>query len=294
MSVLRSRRLIRSVVAMGLFVVVLILALDAYIPRLVDVLTGFNPAIHAPSTHNQFGYLTKAGLLILAAAFGTYAIRSGTEAIFRHFDPQARIIWRNLTSWTLYVVMVLVIATSAGWNNLSGLVVGGAVIGIIVGAAAQSSLGNFFAGLVLMLVRPYRIGATIRLRSSVVGGVEYEGMVVDQNALYTTLRTATGEVLRLPNAAVMTSALIIGRPPLQAAIDLDLPAHTPLGPLREALDRGLDLHPSVVTVTPVKLDLGDPGKLSCRVEVRAMQAVEPHAFADALSKALQQTQPVLN
>jgi small-conductance mechanosensitive channel len=279
------------VVALGLFVALLILASDGYVPKLVDVLT---PGIkHPNATHNYFGYLAKAGLVLLAAAFGTYAIRSGTEAVFRHFDPQARVLWRNLTSWTLYVVMALIIATAVGFNP-SGLVVGGAVVGIIIGAAAQSSLGNLFAGLVLMLVRPYRIGASIRLRSSIVGGAEYEGMVVDQNTLYTTLRTATGEVLRLPNAAVMTSALIIGRPPLQAAIDLDLAPNTPLGPLREALDKELGLHPSVVTVTPVKLDLCAPARFSCRVEVRAMQAVEPHVFADAVTKALQQTQPVLN
>ena len=39
--------------------------------------------------------------------------------------------------------------------NPASLLVGGALIGAIIGLAAQQTLGNYFAGLVLLLARPY-------------------------------------------------------------------------------------------------------------------------------------------
>ena len=39
--------------------------------------------------------------------------------------------------------------------NLGNLLVGGAVTGVVIGIAAQQTLGNFFAGLVLLFARPY-------------------------------------------------------------------------------------------------------------------------------------------
>jgi len=61
--------------------------------------------------------------------------------------------------------------------NLSSLLVGGAVTGVVVGIAAQQSLGNFFAGLVLMFARPYIPGQRVIVRSGGMGG-PFEGEIV--------------------------------------------------------------------------------------------------------------------
>jgi small-conductance mechanosensitive channel len=45
------------------------------------------------------------------------------------------------------------------------LLLGGAIAGVVVGIAAQQSLGNVFAGLVLLLARPFAVGNRIRVRS---------------------------------------------------------------------------------------------------------------------------------
>ena len=41
------------------------------------------------------------------------------------------------------------------------LIVGGAVTGVLVGIAAQQSLANVFAGMVLLMARPFRVGDQI-------------------------------------------------------------------------------------------------------------------------------------
>ena len=46
--------------------------------------------------------------------------------------------------------------------NLGALLVGGAVTAIVLGIAAQQTLGNFFAGLVLLFARPYLPGQRVK------------------------------------------------------------------------------------------------------------------------------------
>ena len=58
------------------------------------------------------------------------------------------------------------------------LVLGGAVTGILVGIAGQQTLANIFAGLVLLLSRPFGVGDLIRLRSGALGG-QIEGTVTE-------------------------------------------------------------------------------------------------------------------
>jgi Mechanosensitive ion channel len=105
-----------------------------------------------------------------------------------------------LTGGTAVLLMTL---------DLSGvpvgqLVLGGAVTGILVGIAGQQTLANVFAGLVLLLSRPFGIGDLIRLRSGALGG-QLEGTVTEIGITYLRLETPDG-VLHVPNAQVLAAA----------------------------------------------------------------------------------------
>lgn len=89
--------------------------------------------------------------------------------------------------------------------KITGLLLGGALTGVIVGIAAQQTLGNFFAGIVLLLNRPFSQGELIVLRSGPLGG-EYEGIVTEMGLFYVRLQTEYGPV-QLPNAGVLASAI---------------------------------------------------------------------------------------
>ena len=60
---------------------------------------------------------------------------------------------------------------------------------MIVGLAAQQTLGNGFAGMVLLSARPFRVGERVRLQAGAVGGT-VEGIVSSLGLLYTTLMPA--------------------------------------------------------------------------------------------------------
>lgn len=229
-----------------------------------------------------------AAVLAAVALVGAFAIRNGVGVLTHGLDPQATVTIRNLGTWTLYVLLGVAMASTLGFN-LSGLLVGGAILGVIVAAGAQASLGNFFAGLVLMLGRPYRVGSSVRLRGPGLGAVEYEGTVSDMGALYTTLTTAAGEVLKVPNSAVVTSAVVLGGAPLQADVDLALPPGTELRPIEAALRERLGPGTASVTIRPRLLEAGAEGKLACQVQVRSATAVDPAVIVEALAVALAST-----
>jgi hypothetical protein len=233
---------------------------------------------------DQFASAAKIGVLIVAGVFGMVAIRDLVGLVVRRFHGPQAVIWRNLSAWVLYALLALWLATNYGLD-LSGLLLGGAVVGVVVGTASQTSLGNFFAGLVLMLARPFNVGTAVRLRSALVGGVEYEGTVIDQGALYTTLRGSNGEILKLPNSAVVTSALVLGAPPLQAGVDLELPARTNVDMLLDGLRSRLGSG-AVVSLEPHGFKAGEEDRLLCRLEVRSAATLPPGAVAEALVEAL--------
>jgi small-conductance mechanosensitive channel len=107
-------------------------------------------------------------------------------------------------------VVVLIALFSLLDLPLGHLLVGGAITGVVVGIAAQQSLGNVFAGLVLLLARPFTIGDEVRVRTGAMGG-PLDGTVVGMDLLYTKLLTDEGE-LQVPNAGLLSSA-IGPRPP---------------------------------------------------------------------------------
>jgi small-conductance mechanosensitive channel len=85
------------------------------------------------------------------------------------------------------------------------LLVGGAVTTILLGIAGQQSLSNIFAGLVLLLSRPFTVGDYIRLKSGALGGVT-DGLVAEIGITYLRLDTEDG-TLHLPNSQVLAAAV---------------------------------------------------------------------------------------
>src|SRR5262249_39275855 len=131
-------------------------------------------------------------------------------------------------------ILTLVIGLALFKIPVGQLIVGGALTTILIGIAAQQSLSNIFAGLVLLLSRPFNVGETILLRSGAMGGL-IEGTVTEIGLTYLRLDSADGP-MSLPNAQVLAAA--VSRPARPAAPPRPPepphrpppPPHTPRGP----------------------------------------------------------------
>lgn len=151
--------------------------------------------------------LATAGALVLLFA-GVIAVRAFSKAVRialeeRVGDARGAPLGLVVSAFGYLVLLLLIL--SALEVPLEGFFLGGALTGVVIGIAAQQTLGNFFAGIVLLAVRPFNIGDEVVLRSGPLGG-EYEGSVADMSLFYVRLVTAQGPV-QLPNSGVLAAAI---------------------------------------------------------------------------------------
>lgn len=84
--------------------------------------------------------------------------------------------------------------------DTSGLLVAGGVVGIVIGFASQSIMGNFISGIFLMIERPIKIGDQVNIDNKL-------GYVEDIKIISTIIRTFDGLYVRLPNETVFTTSI---------------------------------------------------------------------------------------
>lgn len=160
-----------------------------------------DPALGRERTFAFVGAIIVLLAGVMAVREFASAIRKGSEAREAGARGAALAFIASLVGYLIVVLATLGVLSV----DLGGLLVGGAVTGVVVGIAAQQTIGNFFAGIVLLVARPFNIGEYVVLRSGPLGG-EYEGTVTDMSLFYVHLMTASGPV-SLPNAGVLASAI---------------------------------------------------------------------------------------
>jgi small-conductance mechanosensitive channel len=142
--------------------------------------------------------------------FGMVAVIGLSGAARRALQPLIGQAHAGIVRYVLLVVGVFTILTTSlavlGVNPRQ-LLVGGAVTGVLIGIAAQQSLANVFAGLVLLFASPFRVGDRVRFRAGALSG-EIEGVVTDLSLTYVRLETPDGRVL-LPNSQALNAAVLL-------------------------------------------------------------------------------------
>jgi small conductance mechanosensitive channel len=91
--------------------------------------------------------------------------------------------------------------SSLGTAWLAGV----SVISVVVGLAAQNTLGNLIAGISLLLYRPFKVGDLLKVPAP--GGVE-TGVVESLNLGYTVLRTDDNRRIVVPNSVMASQTTI--------------------------------------------------------------------------------------
>ncbi len=158
----------------------------------------------SPEVNTAVRILTVVILLILGWAIARNFGRALGPALFRRLDPATAGPVGFLIRLATLAVALLVALSVAGVEART-LLVGGAFTAVILGLAAQQTLGNLFAGVVLLSARPFRVGDRVRLQGGPLAG-QIEGTVSSQGLLYTTFVTGEGSVM-IPNSVVLNVAV---------------------------------------------------------------------------------------
>jgi small conductance mechanosensitive channel len=151
--------------------------------------------------------LTVLLLVILGWGFAREVGRAFGPALFRRLDPAIAgtvgFVIRLIT-----VGVAVIAALSIVGVESRTLALGGAAATVIFGLAAQQTLGNVFAGTVLLSARPFRVGDRVRLQGGPLAG-QIEGTVSALGLLYTTFLTEDGPTM-VPNSVVLDVAVLAG------------------------------------------------------------------------------------
>jgi small conductance mechanosensitive channel len=175
-------------------------------------------------------------LLALGWAIARDVGRALGPALFRRLDPATAgtvgFLIRLVT-----VVLSVVVALSVAGIDARTLALGGAFTAVIVGLAAQQTLGNMIAGTVLLSARPFSLGDRVRLQGGPLAG-QLEGTVSSLGLLYTTFARGDDSIM-VPNSVVLNVAVLPIREPEGVDLRARLrPGMTPAD-LQEILESSL-------------------------------------------------------
>jgi small conductance mechanosensitive channel len=147
------------------------------------------------------GYLMKLLLfvgILFVFRFITRMVRAGLEKALDASNLNlSQLAYRMIVSTVSNLVMLfgILVALSQLGISLGPLLAGLGVAGFIVGFALQDTLGNFAAGIMILLYRPYDMGDLID-----VGGVF--GKVDKMSLVSTSLLTMDNQLFVVPNSKI--------------------------------------------------------------------------------------------
>jgi small-conductance mechanosensitive channel len=160
--------------------------------------------------------LSKLVAAAATAAFCLFAIVAVVGFAAKSRDVMQPVTGRAHAAVVRYTIVMLggiaslFIALALLKVPINQLLVGGAVTSIILGIAAQQSLGNVFSGVVLLLSHPFGVGDDVYFRAGAFSG-QIEGTVTEIGISYVVVETADGPV-HLPNSQVLAAAVGPVRP----------------------------------------------------------------------------------
>ncbi|MDE5730658.1 MAG: mechanosensitive ion channel family protein [Alistipes sp.] len=133
-------------------------------------------------------WLIKRILKLLAAAFERRAV-----------DRSLQTFLRNLVKVVCYILLILFIVQVLGVNTTS-IVALLASAGLAVGMALSGTLQNFAGGVMILLLKPYRVGDFISAQGQ-------SGTVEEIMLFSTRITTADRQVIFIPNSSIATSII---------------------------------------------------------------------------------------
>jgi small conductance mechanosensitive channel len=194
---------------------------------------------------------------------------------------------RRFLTDVMYAVLLVVIVTASldqlGIRTTAVVAVLGAA-GLAVGLALQGSLSNFAAGVMIIVLRPYKVGDLIVFQ-------KYVGRVEAIKVFHTILITSDNREITVPNGQVIGGPIenltVLGTRRIDIQVSI---AHgTDLGQIRQLLESIALSDRRVLTSPAPAIELTEIAAETVRLYLRPWTSVEdyPHVAADTLERVRQ-------
>jgi small conductance mechanosensitive channel len=157
------------------------------------------------------GALIYLAVILLVAALVAHGFRSivrrGLSTHTHHIDRTSVVFLSQLASAAIWIFAFILYSRLIPELRTLGttLLAGASIASVVIGLAAQSTLGNLIAGIAMLIYRPFRLGDTLQVAAP--AGPE-TGTVENISLGYTILRTADGRMVVLPNSVAASQVTI--------------------------------------------------------------------------------------
>lgn len=152
------------------------------------------------------GFLIRLIIAIVILLVGMKIIKQVVKGINKSMkrhdvEPGVATFLGSLIKYVLYFLLCMVILAQFGVTTGSVVAVLGSA-GLTVGLALQGSLSNFAGGVLILVLKPFKIGDYI-----IDHGAGQEGTVSEISIFYTKLLTIDNKMVMIPNGALSNSTI---------------------------------------------------------------------------------------
>jgi small conductance mechanosensitive channel len=221
--------------------------------------------------------LLPLGIRILVAVLVFYLGRALARVLLRGLervmeasglDISLRKFLRDLANATMQIAVLIAALDTAGVEMTAVLAILGAA-GLAIGLALQGSLSNFAAGVMIIVLRPYKVTDLV-----VIG--KYLGRVESIRVFHTVLVTADHRQITIPNAQVIAQPLENLTALGQRRIDLIVGVfdERELGRVKQLLEDIVLADPRVQPSPVTAIEIAEVTETMVKLHVRPWTSVE--------------------
>ncbi len=196
------------------------------------------------------------GLVFLAlAGLAARALRLAVTNLLKR--DERHILDRTVVSFLMQLVQIgIFLVALISYAHLipalhhlgTALLAGAGIVSVVIGLAAQNTLGNVIAGISLLLYRPFEVGDQVQV--SAPTGLEV-GVVESLTLGYTVLKTYDNRRVVVPNSAMasqVTINLTTKDPRIMAVVPIGIGYNADINKARQILVELAKTHPRIEEV----------------------------------------------
>lgn len=141
-------------------------------------------------------------IVLLVGLFISKLLVNYTSKILdnRDVDPSLKPFISSILGWFLKAAVFIAAVNTAGFETTSFIALLGTA-GLAIGMALQGSLSNFAGGVLILLLKPFKVG-------DVISAQGFTGSVSKITAFSTVLKTPDNQVVIVPNGSLANSAIV--------------------------------------------------------------------------------------
>ncbi len=181
----------------------------------------------------------------------------------------------------LYLLLIVMIATSFG-VSVAGVVTVLGSAGVAIGLSLQGSLSNLAGGVLILLMKPFRVGDYI-----IEDNKGNQGTVSEIQMFYTKLTTPDGKVVVLPNGTLSNTSLTNVTAMTERRVDLvvGISYDADLKKAKEIAEQIVKEEPKLLETQPVQVFVDSLGSSEVNIGIRFH--VKKEDFWEAKTRVLE-------